>query len=303
MRHAARRNDDDVGLLGHDALCIGPNIETHADAQLGALRHAPVDDAHHFPAPRTLRGQPDLTSCVVRGFEHHDLVPAFAGDAGGLQAGRPRTNDDDLALGGSLRNLMRHAEFAAGRGVVDAEGRSTLVDPVQAIVGADAGSNVLLTARDDFSHDVRVGHVGPCHAHHVHLARGDRVPCSGYIRDPARVERGEVRCRPDLAGEIEMGRTRHSLDRNDVGQPGIRIDVAAYDVQEIDQPAVLEFLRDRQAFRRRESPLEHLVGGITNADQELVAYTLANGFQHFEGETKAVVERTSVGRVQRVGQG
>ena len=46
---------------------------------------------------------------------------------------------------------------------------------------------------------------------------------------------GKLRRRADLAGEVEMRRGRHALDRDDVGQARVGVDVAADDVEEVDQ--------------------------------------------------------------------
>jgi len=66
-----------------------------------------------------------------------------------------------------------------------------------------------------------------------------------HVGDLGGVEGRKPGLTPDLAGEIEMRRVAHALHRDHVGQAGIRVDVAAHHVQEVDQATVLEPLRDR----------------------------------------------------------
>ena len=90
--------------------------------------------------------------------------------------------------------------------------------------------------------------MGAGHADHVHLARCDGIACGGDVRDFRRVEGGESGGRADLAGKLQVRRVAHALDRNHVGQARVRIDVPAYHVEEVHQPAVLEHVRHLQAF-------------------------------------------------------
>src|ERR1700679_4153043 len=99
--------------------------------------------------------------------------------------------------------------------------RSALIDPIEAVVSAHARANFILTSFDDLSHDMRVGHVRTSHADHVDLAGGDRVAGSRDVIDPSGMERRESRCRANFAGQIEMGRARHALYWNHVGETGI----------------------------------------------------------------------------------
>ena len=74
----------------------------------------------------------------------------------------------------------------------------------------------------------------------------------------------------DLAGEVEMRRARHALDRDDVGQAGVGVDMAADDVEEIDHAAVLEApARSRGRPSLVDAAVQHLVGGVADADDEV----------------------------------
>ena len=174
------------------------------------------------------------------------VVAALGGDACRLQPGRPGADDDHLALDGGRRDVVRHRQLAAGGRVVDAVGLAAGVDAVQAEVGADAGADRVLLAGHDLAHDVRVGQVGARHADHVELARGDRMARRGHVLDLGGVEGRETGGGADLAGEVQVRVAAHALHRDQVGQAGVGVDMAAHDVEVVDQAAVLEHLRDRR---------------------------------------------------------
>jgi hypothetical protein len=92
-----------------------------------------------------------------------------------------------------------------------------------------------------------------------------------------------------------MRGARHALDRNDVRQAGVCINVAPDHIEEVDQAAVFQTSGDFEAFRLADSALEPLVADETHADDEFVANPPAHGAQHFEGEAETVVERTAIG--------
>ncbi len=94
---------------------------------------------------------------------------------------------------------MRHGQFAAGGGIVDAEGRPALVDTIETVIGADTGTNIVFPLFDDLADDMRVGHVGAGHADHVDLAGGDRVARGGDVRDFRRMEGRKVGCGANFA--------------------------------------------------------------------------------------------------------
>jgi hypothetical protein len=67
---------------------------------------------------------------MVGGFENHDLMAAHGRNARRLKAGRAGTDDNDLTPCFAGRNVVRHGQFTTGRWIVDAIGRTALVDPV-----------------------------------------------------------------------------------------------------------------------------------------------------------------------------
>ena len=87
--------------------------------------------------------------------------------------------------------------------------------------------------------DVRVGHVGAGHADHVELAAGDGVAGGRHVLDLRRVEGREAGRGADLAGEVEVRGGAHALDRDDVGQAGVGVDVARTTLRKSTRPLSL----------------------------------------------------------------
>nr|BFE95903.1 hypothetical protein GCM10020185_64390 [Pseudomonas brassicacearum subsp. brassicacearum] len=90
------------------------------------------------------------------------------------------------------------------------------------------------------------------------------------------MERREAGGRTNLAGEIQVRRVAHALDRNHVGEAGIGIDVSANDVEEVHQPTVLEHVGDLQAIAGTEAAGQVFIAGVAHPEQEILATTLAN---------------------------
>ncbi len=55
------------------------------------------------------------------------------------------------------------------------------------------------------------------------------------VADTGRMEDGESGRRTHLAGKVEMWRSAHARDGDDIGQGRVVIDVTLDDVQEIDE--------------------------------------------------------------------
>lgn len=234
------------------------------------------------------------------GLVQDHLMPALARHTGGLKPGRAGADDHDLFPRRSLRDVMRHGLFAAGGGVVHAERHTALIDAIEAIVRADTGTDLVLALFQDLAHDLRVGHVRPRHADHVHLARGDRVAGGGHVLNAGGVEHRETRRRPHLARQIEKGRRGHAHDRDIIGQPGIGFDMAFGDVQKIDQPAVLQPPRDLHPVSLVIAIGRILIGHIAHAEDEVGADAVAHRFQHLQRKPHPVFEGAAVFVVQMV---
>ena len=121
--HAARRDDDDVGILGRRSSAASAyTLQRIKTPRRGALRDAPIDDAHDLAPARKPRGDPDLPARLGRRLEQDHLVPARAGDARRLEAARAGADDDEFARGPRLaRSRCGMVGLAAGGRIVDAE--------------------------------------------------------------------------------------------------------------------------------------------------------------------------------------
>ncbi len=155
-------------MLGRHRLSVRPANELEGDTAGFALGHASVDDADHLAPARAAGGKAHLAAGSARSFMHHDIVPALGGHPRRLEPGRARPDHNHPARLLSHGDIVRHGQFAAGCGVVRAEGRATRIDAVEAIVRTDSGADVVFAARQYLAHDMRVSHVGasspPCRA-------------------------------------------------------------------------------------------------------------------------------------------
>ena len=109
------------------------------------------------------------------------------------------------------------------------------IDAVEAIGGADAGADGVLASLIDLPDDVGVRDMGAGHADHVEAAFGDRVAGGRDIGDAGGVEDGHPRLGPDLAREIQARRGPHPHDGNHIQERGVGVDMAADDVEEVDE--------------------------------------------------------------------
>ena len=137
---------------------------------------------------------------------------------------------------------MRQCFFTPRRWVVDAQRHGTLIDAIKAIVRTHTGANVVLTLFDDLPHDVWISHVCAGHADHVDFPGFHSIARSGNILNARGVEYRETRCSPHVASTVQVRRTGHAHDRNIIREAGIRLNVAARNVQEIDKATVLQRL-------------------------------------------------------------
>ena len=199
---------------------------------------------------------------------------------------------------------MRHLQLASGGRIVDAEGLTTHVDAVEAVGGAHARPDGVLLAQLDLAHDVRISEVRPGHADHVDLALAYRVPSRCHVVDLRGMEHRQVRVFPHHAGEVEVWGRRHAVYRDDLVERGVVHDVAADDVDEVDQAFVGEDLQRGDSFRHLEPVRELLVDRHPHAHDEIGAHALADSAQHVEREAEPVGERATpvVGAVIRVGR-
>jgi hypothetical protein len=111
------------------------------------------------------------------------------------------------------------------------------VDAVEAVGGPHARADRVLAAELDLAHDVRLGHVGARHADHVDQALAHRVPCGRDVVDLGGVQHGQPGLARTIPGEVEVGRGRHAVDRDHVGEFGVGVDAAADHVDDVDRPS------------------------------------------------------------------
>ncbi len=159
----------------------------------------------------------------------------------------------------------------------------------------------MLAALGDFASDVGIREMGARHPDHVELAALDGVARCRHVLDPRCVEGRHPRRGPHLAGKIEMRRRARAHAGDDMGERLLGVDMAANDVDEIDQAGGGEALRDRNALLAREAALPVLVADHPRADEEAVADPLADGREDLEAEAHAVFERPAIVVVAPVG--
>lgn len=128
------------------------------------------------------------------------------------------------------------------------------------------------------------------------------MPRRGNVRNLGRMECREACGGANLAGEIQVRRVAHALDRNHVGEAGIGIDVPANDVEEVHQAAVLEHMGNLQAVAGAKATGQVFIAGVAHPEQEILTAALADTAQHLEGEAHAVFQRTTVRAIEIVGQ-
>ena len=143
---------------------------------------------------------------------------------------------------------------------------------------------------DHLAHDVRVGDQRAGHPHHVQLARRDRVPRRRHVVDAGGVEGGDAGGGPHLAGKVQVRGGAHAGDRDHVGDGVVGLDMAADDVEEVDDPRGREAPRDLDAVGAGQPDLPVLVGHHAHADQEAAADRGAHGAQHAPGELHAGIQ-------------
>ena len=303
MRQPARGDDDHVRRGAQHVGLVRECVEAEGDAQPLALLHPPRDDLFHLAPPGLQRGQADLPSGLVGGLEDGDGMAALGGDTSRLEARGTGPHDRHPAHLRGGRDRMGHRFLAPRGGVVDAKRHAPLVDAVEAVVRADAGADAVLLPGHQLSDDMRVGDMGAGHADHVQQPAGDGMAGGGDVLDARRMEGRHLRGGADLACEIQMRGRGHPLDRDQVGQPRVRVDMPAHDVQEIDLAAALQAAGDLGAVLLRDAARHLLVRDDPHAHDEVGADAVAHRVQHLEGEAQAVVEAAAIGRVQVVDRG
>ena len=238
VRQPAGGDDDHVRVLSQHRGLVGQRVEAECHAAFFAARHAPVDDAHHLAPARAHCRQADLPAGFGCRFQHRHRMAALGAHACCLQTCGASADDQHFALRGGGCNRVGQGEFAPGGRVVYAIGLAPGINAVQAKVAAHAGAYGVFAAFQNFAHDVRVGHVGAGHAHHIELAAGNRVARGVHVLDFGGVEDRHIHVRAQAGGKVQVRRAAHALHRNHIGQARVGINMAADDVQKIHHPRV-----------------------------------------------------------------
>ena len=229
------------------------------------------------------RREHDLPPRFARRLEDDDLVAAQRRYPGRLEPCRACSHHHHLPPRSDARpDHVRHRPLAAGRRVVEAEGVASDVDPVDAVAGADAGSDPLLLAAHHLRRDVRVGHVGAGHRHHVDEALAHAVLRRREVHDAGRVKDGEPGLALHPRRDVHVGRARSRHARNGERQPPLVSHLARDDVEEVAHAGVRVDIRKREAVILVEPAFLELVAHHPEADQEVLAHSPAHLLQDLE---------------------
>jgi hypothetical protein len=141
------------------------------------------------------------------------------------------------------------------------------------------------------------------HSDHIELAGRDGVPGCRDVLDARGVEHRELGRRAHLASKVEMRRRFRAHSRDHVRERLVGLDVAADDVDEIDEPARRQAAGDLDAFFLREALIPVLVAHHAHADDEIGTDARVDRLQHLDRETHPVLEAAAIGIVALVGGG
>ncbi len=142
----------------------------------------------------------------------------------------------------------------------------------------------------------------PRHAHHIELARCNRMARRRDILNSGGMKGGHAGAGTDFTCKIQMWRARHTLDGDDIDESGIGFDMPANDVEKINKPAFLELARNLEPIAFRQTTLENFIGNVANSDQEVRPNTLTNCSQNLQREPHTIIERATVNSVEFVGK-
>ena len=208
VRHAAGRDDDDVGPQLHDGVLVREHVEAHVCTVLAHLLQAPVDDADEVPATFGPGRDRDLAAVAIGGLQQRDVVSAHCADSGGLEPCWAGSDDDDAPR--ALRETqgpdpLRQRLLPPRRGIVDAVRRTGHVDRIEAGIRSHAGADVVLFAGRHLLYEVRISDLRTGHADEVDAPIVHRVTGGGDIGDAGGVEDRDGHRNSHRAAEFEEG--------------------------------------------------------------------------------------------------
>ena len=132
------------------------------------------------------------------------------------------------------------------------------------------------------------------HADHVELAARDRVACGRDVLDARGVKSRQAGLGAHFAGEIEMRGRALAHAGNNAAQRLVAVDMAADDVEEVDQSGAGQAARDRHALVPAQAPLPILVADEPRANEEIGTDAAPDRLEHRHAETQAVVDRPAI---------
>ena len=168
------------------------------------------------------------------------------------------------------------------------------VDAIEAVAGADAGTDPILFAPNHLRDDVRVRDVSAGHRHHVEKPLAHAVLRRREVRDSSGVEDRQSGRALHLGRNVQERRARTGHARNRLGEPALVTDLSCDDVHEVADAGVGVVARQSEAVLLIETAFLQLVTHHPEADEEVVADSPANLLQHLEAESGAVLEAAAV---------
>jgi hypothetical protein len=244
---------------------------------------------------RGVRLASNLPARSLRRLEEHNVMSARRRDACRFQPAGSAADHDHLALRApGVRDDVRHRRLTSCGGIVHAHRVVAFVYTVEAIGGADAGTDLVLAPRHELAPDMGVGDVRASHPHHIELACRDRVPRRRHFLDTRSVKHREPRRVAHLSGKIEMRRCCHAMDRDHPPQGGIGIHVTTNDIEEVNRTRSDDATSNLDALRAGQSDIPSLIGHHADADNESGTSRGTHRIEHAMGEAQAVVQAAAV---------
>ena len=238
MWQPSRSDNYNIGVFIEDVVGFSQGVKVELYIVFAALGHAPVDDRNHFTPTLALHGQANLSARVSGSLKNSNRVTAFGGNTRCFKPGRSSPDDYYLFSLICSRDVMRHGEFTARGGIVHTQRVTTLINTVEAVGRTDTGTDIVFPTLDNFSHDMRVSHVCPCHTDHVNKAGSDGVTRCSNIGDASSVESRHACGLAHFAGKVQERRASHTLHRNYISQPRVCVDMTADNIEKIDHTRV-----------------------------------------------------------------
>ena len=100
---------------------------------------------------------------------------------------------------------MRNGLFAASGGVLNAQSPAAGVDPIDAVVRADALADIVAAPFGELLDQIGIRHLRPGHADQIDVPICNGARRGVYVGNALRLEHRQVDRGPDVAGEMQEG--------------------------------------------------------------------------------------------------